>query len=386
MPDSQTKTHFTDFLPASLIVLILGLAAFPLLSRANDGAFRAEGNQLIPMYETDISVKKEILIIRRINETQARIEVYYEFFNPKEPKTLEVGFEAYSPSGDAEKTPLEGKQPYITGFTVTMNDESVPYKVAIVHDSLYYRNGQYKALSVARAIKESREDEEVDFFYVYHFRSLFKHGLNIIRHVYTVDLSSSVIENYSLSYVLTAAKRWANRQIDDFTLEIDMGAFQDISIPNTFFQNCSEWKADSAVKSIQLKANGNDQTDTSEFVVRKGTIIYSKKDFKPKGELYINSFNNYYYRNPDADNNDDKFNSKKDRLPFSIDLQDGIQAPADELSKKILRNLPFARRGYLFKSPELAAYYEHQKWYVPDPAYIPVASELTKKEQAWLKK
>jgi hypothetical protein len=84
---------------------VLLLFSQPFLSQANDGAFRAAGNQLIPMYETDISVKKEILTIHRINPTQARIEVYYEFYNPKESKTLEVGFEAYSPSGDADKRP-----------------------------------------------------------------------------------------------------------------------------------------------------------------------------------------------------------------------------------------------------------------------------------------
>ena len=71
---------------------------------------------------------------------------------------------------------------------------------------------------------------------------------------------------------------------------------------------------------------------------------------------------------------------------FSIDCQDGILPPANELSKKILRNLPFARRGYVFKSPDLTAYYKKQPWYVPDPAYVPVMNELTKKEQEWLVK
>jgi hypothetical protein len=73
-------------------------------------------------------------------------------------------------------------------------------------------------------------------------------------------------------------------------------------------------------------------------------------------------------------------------LPFSIDNQDGIPPPADEFSKKVLRNLPFARRGYVFKSPELKAYFERQKWYWPDPAYQPAADLLTRKEQEWLKK
>ena len=373
----------TPFTPILLLLL-------PLCSYANDGAFRGEGNHLIPMYETDISVAKEILTIRRINATQARIEVYYEFFNPKDAKALEVGFEAYSPYGDVDhRSPSDGHHPYISQFTVNLNDVSIPYKVAIVHDSLYYRNGQYKAISLAKAKEESEDNDYVDFFYVYHFRAQFKHGLNIIRHTYAIDLSSSVIEKYSLNYVLTAAKRWANRQIDDFTLQIDMGEFQDVSIDNTFFKTASEWKTDSTTKSLPLKAGKAHGSGMAEFFIRKGMITFSKKNFKPGGELHIQSFNNYYYRSaeiashPDA-GNADNFNSKKDKLPFSVECQEDILPPADELSKKILHNLPFARRGYVFKSPEIADYYKKQPWYLPDPAYTPIPAELTKKEQDWL--
>jgi hypothetical protein len=375
----------------------LFLFYLPFLSRANDGAFRASGNQLIPMYETDISVKKEILTIHRINAEQARIEVYYEFYNPKEPKALEVGFEAYSPSGDATKTPDDnGEHPYISKFTVTLNDVAVPFKVAIVHDSLYYRNGQYKAMPLAKAIKESKGEDYVDFFYVYHFRAMFKQGLNTIRHTYIVDLSSSVEQTYSLRYVLTAAKRWANGQIDDFTLQIDMGELQDICIPSTFFKNCSEWKSDSATKSLQIKVKGweDEKIDMSEFFIRKGMLVFTKKDFKPRGELEIQSFKPSFYRRQEPQDTNStgeiiypkKFDSKKQGLPFSIELQEGILPPADDLSRKILHNLPFARRGYVFKSPELASYFEKQKWYMPDPAYTPELSGLTKKEQDWLTK
>lgn len=361
-----------------------------LFSQANDGAFRAEGNQLIPIYETDISVKKEILTIRRINEKQARIEVYYEFFNPKDARTIEVGFEAVSPSGDVSSYPTrDGHQPYITHFSVNLNDVSIPYKVAIVRDSMYYRNGQFKAISIANAEKELKENDYPDFFYVYHFRALFKQGLNIIRHAYTVDLSNSIAENYSLDYVLTAAKRWANRQIDDFTLQIDMGAFQDISIDQTFFNHAAEWKTDSTMKSLDIKTEDKDQAGSSEFFVRKGMIVFEKKNFKPRGELHMHSFNECYYRSAEVahnhyDNYPENFDSKKEGLPFSIEGQDQILPAINELSRKILHNLPFARRGYIFRSPEIAAYYKKQPWYLPDPTYTPDPGSLTKKEQDWL--
>lgn len=373
--------------PGTFLSLLLLLSY--TICRANDGAFRAAGNQLIPMYETDISVKKEILTINRTSAGKADITVYYEFFNPTSNKELEVGFEAVSPSGDVTMRPVSGQHPYITKFTVNMNDEAIPFKVAIVSDSLYYRNGKYRSKTLAQALKESDENDVVDYFYVYHFKALFKPGLNIIKHTYTVDLSSSVSEHYSLQYILTAAGRWANRQIDDFTLQINMGELQEIWIRNTFFSNVSEWQLPETVKGIHLKKNNKDKeiTDTSEFVIRKGMLTFQKQNFKPIGELYIESYRNwFYYGSRDENMNDDYFNCKRNRLPFSIENQNEIKKPSDELSKRILKNLPFARRGYVFKSPELQSWFEKQPWYKKDENYKAVLAELTQKEQAWLNK
>lgn len=367
--------------PAPFLSLLL-LLSFSLCY-SNDGAFRAAGNQLIPMYETDISVKKEILTINRISAGKASITVYYEFFNPKASKEIEVGFEAVSPYGDVNMTPVNGHHPYISQFTVNMNEVAIPFKVAIVNDSLYYNKGKFKSKTLAQAMKESNENDVVDYFYVYHFKAVFKEGINIIKHTYTVDLSSSVIENYYLNYILTAAGRWANRQIDDFTLQINMGEFQDISISNTFFSKAAEWQIPQTAKSTVIKMKENDETDKTEFIIRKGTLVFQKQNFKPVGELCIQSLNFFYYNSP---GDDDLFNYKRDRLPFSIEEQDEIKKPANEPSKRILRNLPFARRGYVFKSPDLQSYFDKQPWYKKDETYEPVLAGLTQKEQAWLNK
>jgi len=348
-------------------ILLFIFSSGSIFSYANDGAFRVNGNQLIPMYETDIAVKKEILSIRRLNKMQAEVDVYYEFFNPKEDKDLEVGFEAYTPSGDVDPRPVNGRHPYITRFSVSMNGASVPYKVAIVSDSLYFQNGMYKTKSIRAAMKETEENADVGFFYVYHFRVRFRKGLNIIHHTYTVDLSSSVEEDYSLQYVLTAAGRWANRQIDDFTLKIDMGAFQDLSIEKTFFQNGSDWKMGGRGKQIGRKSkNPSVEKDMEEFFIQQGTIVFQKKNFKPEGELQMHAFNSYNFDGKGEDKKHEGFDYKLDALPFSIEDQDQIGVPVNEMSKTVLKNLPFARRGYVFKTIELKTYYEKQRWYLPD--------------------
>ncbi len=90
-----------------------------------------------------------------------------------------------------------------------------------------------------------------------------------------MDLSSSVEEIYSLDYVLTAAKRWANRQIDDFTLQIDVGDHQDLSIPCTFFQRASEWTMTGAGRQIEHKAEYGDEKEpmVSQFFIHKDTLV-----------------------------------------------------------------------------------------------------------------
>lgn len=376
---------------ASFLLLYV-LLHWSFFCRANDGAFRANGNQLIPMYETDISVRKEILTIQRINPKQARITVYYEFFNPKQEKTLEVGFEAFSPSGDVGWTPDKSGQPFISNFTVTLNGAAVPWQVAIVKDKSYYREGKYKSITVAQAAKESGDEGSVDFFYVYHFRSVFHSGVNILQHTYVVDLSSSVDETYSLQYVLTAAKRWANKQIDDFTLQIDMGDYQDLSISASFFKHASEWTMTGMGKAIERGPNygGNKEPDVSQFFVHKGQLVYKKTNFKPAGELYLSAVNSYYWYSKTVDKHVGegpfKFDYRLDDLPFSVDADFNPGDAVDELSKKIVRNLPFARRGYVFKSPDIQAYYTRQPWYIPDPSYTPVEALLTRKEKEDLSK
>ncbi|MBN8688506.1 MAG: hypothetical protein J0M10_15910 [Chitinophagales bacterium] len=48
---------------------------------ANDGSFYAAGNTLIPLKETIIQMKKEILSLDRKGDWM-QVDIYFEFFNP----------------------------------------------------------------------------------------------------------------------------------------------------------------------------------------------------------------------------------------------------------------------------------------------------------------
>lgn len=353
-----------------------------IVTKANDGGFYIDGNQLIPMVETNISVKKEILSISRSikNSNRAEIIVYYEFFNPGQEKSMTVGFEAASPEGDAELQPDNGKHPYLHDFTVEMNSQFLPYNVAIVEDSLYYKNGVFKTLT-KKEINASIDDcgECASFRYVYHFDAVFKKGLNIIKHTYSCDFSTFVGSNYEFGYILSAAMRWGNHQIDDFTLNIDMGENQLINLIPTFFDNTSEWII-AGIGKAQMSRNKWTETLAAEFFIKKGVLVFHKKNFKPRGELQLNSPRGIF----DMEN----FDYTKDlHLPYQAYLYSGAEIEAsDSISKKILRNLPFAYRGYVFSTPELQNYYEKQVWYIPDINYQAEINQLPQEEQEWIQR
>ncbi|SHE52905.1 YARHG domain-containing protein [Pedobacter caeni] len=357
------------------ILILFFFTLFSSRTFANDGAFYAKGNQLIPIKETDISVKKEILTLKKVNDKFIEVTVYYEFYNPKAEKTITVGFEAFSPSGDVDGTPKNGLHRYMHDFTVVLNDQKLNYKVAYVEDEAYARNGIIKSKSLAEIEESIDNTNEVGFFYVYHFKAKFKKGLNIIKHTYKYDVSGSVDYNYDFEYVLTAANRWGNKQIDDFTLIVDPGEFETFNLDKTFFKASTDWKIDGVGKVSDVKAlkDAFKKNDALRFHLQKGKIIFQRKNFKPRGELFLSAKNEY--------GTEDLF-----YLPFSYYQQDFIKEPTDELQKKILKNLPFARRGYVFKSVDLKKYYEQMDWYIPNPSYVADLQTITQIEKDWLKK
>lgn len=346
--------------------------------RANDGAFRARGNQLIPVTENDISLKKEILTLKKVRNQFIEVTVYYEFFNPVKEKTITVGFEAFSPSGDVDGTPVNGLHPYMRDFTVDLNDSILGYQVAYVHDSLYVKNGRIISSKVPDRDQIANVNA-VDFYYVYHFKARFKSGLNIIKHTYNYDLSGSVIFNYYFQYVLTSASRWSNRQIDDFTLILDMGEFETFHIDKTFFNHEREW----LINGIGKANSKLDMRDSFYghrslmFHLQKGTLIFQKKNFRITGDLFLYTW--LYALNYRQANT-------LEYIPFSYYQQEYIGEPKTELQRKVLRNLPFARRGCIFKNQELNNFYRKMDWYIPNPNYVPDTTIITETERKWLKR
>ncbi len=366
---------------------------------ANDASFTTNGNQLIPLVENEISITKEILTLTK-KEQDLYVDVYYEFFNPSNSKELLVGFEAPPPSGDSQLYPQKnGEHPYINDFTVTLNNQKLKYKISYVTKDKYIKNNKVIGKKLSE-IRQSYEDDNYgnyeNYKYVYHFKANFLKGKNIIQHRYKFVLSNSVMEYYNFDYILTAANRWANKQIDDFTLNINIGEFESFNLYQTFFDNKDDWK---------LEGRGNFHLDTlnydyyNESITKKksikfniinGTLTFKKSNFKPKGELILFSQRNEWIHDNMVDTTDysrwktiDYIN--KFELPLKItEYVEEYHLPNDELSYKILKNLPFARRGYIFTDTQLKKYYDKVSWYIPDLNYTPNINDLTVDEKKWL--
>ncbi len=361
------------------LMMVLSVSIF-----ANDGAYYASGNQLIPITETEICVTKEVLtIVRKIEESDTDyvyVTVEYTFFNPGVEKMVLVGFEAPSPSGDVNGFPKNGAHPYISKFDVKMNGQVLAFKTAMVNTENYYINNKIDAKTEKEVIGEDFNSNAPGFYYVYHFNAKFKPGINTIKHTYRFDMSGSVMEKYSFDYILTAANRWGNHQIDDFTLHIDMGSDENFYMQNTFFNSHEEWQIDNgrSVHSVNQFTN----KASSQFITYTGGITFKKKNFQPKGELYVDSPRNYVKENFEI------FDYKAHNLPQEINFIESEKSTCvysiNEKSFKILRNFPFAIRGYIFKTKFIQEYYLSQRWYRPNSEYIVNLADVSEEENEWL--
>ncbi len=386
----------------SFIVCLISVA----VAYANDGVYYAEGNHLIPITETDIRVQKEVLTLNR-EEDKIQVTVYYEFYNPTAAKEVLVGFEADG-GGSAPQDSFP-QHPCIKNFKVVMNGESLNYTVTPVDRHFesgrkvsygYFKDGHIEGMPIEQYKKELAEMEAPEAIsdYVYHFNAQFRPRLNIIQHTYDFDLSyrqeysDKGFEGYAyfFPYVLTAANRWANHQIDDFTLIVNMGDRTSFHISPAFFESASQWSFPGKGKyTVNTVSDGKEY---SEFHVSQGGIKFHKENFHPDGDLYIFDLSMSFDFSADNTSADNILSTVKSKFyPLVISdyylKKDRSEAAFDTYTpeqRRILKNLPFAYRGYIFNSKELQDFYESTPWYIPNPDYKPDVQQLPEEEQRWV--
>ena len=376
-----------------LFLLIVSQLAISTSLLANDSEFYMSGNHLVPVYQTRIAVKKEILSIKNGVDGMVQVDVYYEFFNPDNEKEILVGFESQPGSNEEEFSPSEnGENPDMKNFTVQANGVFLQYNVTYVLYKDYTKVGIIKK---GRSKNEMSEKYKEDgFTYVHYFKVKFKRGLNIIKHSYDFRPGNSVAYHpyfilASIPYVLTSAMRWGNKQIDDFTLLIDLG--NNLFIEKSFFKNTNDWNIVGIGKINNNPLLNNDfsndnipdfEKESINFIIERGVLCFKKNNFKPTGEISIYQIDRLYQFDELG-----KICSDKNYFEEYKDKTDSInEEPIDSFQRLVLENLPFARKGLIFSDKELKKYFENKDWYYPNPYYKKNIEALSEEERKWIEK
>ena len=360
---------------SSLLLLLFTL--FSSFCWANDGSYLMAGNHLIPISDKSIQVKKEILSIKRNDRGIIEVSVHYEFYNNGPRKNIIVGFEAFPTYNTSLHYSEDGSHPYMRGFSVLMNKKELPYKISHVSDTLYKarERATINAHNFSKIKKEFESGEEgyFEYTFVYHFDATFEQGLNIIQHNYEYEPGGTANHHYDFDYILDAAGRWGNGVIEDFTLIIDVGPFQQYTIDKTFSKSASDWITVGKGEVTDYYPPFPEDSDFYLGVrIERGVIVYQKKNFKPSQNLFVHCF---YPIDP----------YDLTYLPYNHDVTTTYFTPDTEIHRKIMYNLPFARRGYVFKNADIQRFYDTMPWYKKDPNYVPNVDELFVTEKEWLK-
>jgi hypothetical protein len=356
---------------------------------ANDGVFFVNGNQLVPVQETDIALTKEVLTISLCDDGYATVDVQYVLTNRGKEKTVTMGFEAGAPYNDEAAFSPQGIHPYISDFTVTMNDEQLTYMNAVVaspfnvdcdfqplnlkqwksFDETKMRNGE--ELPNNSMLYNLQRDSLVDFSYAYYFIARFQPGQNTIHHAYRYRMSYGVGRTFEVPYWLMPAMRWANRQIDDFTLRIEAPhTAKHFFVEDSIFMQ-SPFVVTEGVGKVKKTKVYNDQY--TEIALRNGTVEWHAKNFMPKSNMNIQSAERLHYDNFIVGT----FYDRSDRyMPGSYMIEPDKSAAR----LRILKNLPYASRGYVFKDKKLQKYFSQFWWYMPDPSWQPATTDFTPRE------
>ena len=348
----------------SLLLFVMALS-MPLY--ANDALFYSTGNQLVPLQETDIAVKKEVLKITLTDDNLAKVDVLYTFYNNGEDKTVLMGFESQPISWSHVDYQPSGIDPHIKDFTVEMNGERLNVSNNVVLGKDF----------------DIKDEIKVDYTYVYSFNPTFKKGENIVHHTYSYDTSFGAGFAFNLIYELTPAIRWANKQIDDFTLIIEApNTAKHFIIYNDIFAG-SSFEINSGVGKTRKNTTQyeyNKSINVEEISIRNGSVKWHKENFAPSDELHIISAEEtkewYSYKLGDTYDRGESYYTNL--TCYRAELSSSSQA------KRILRNLPYAHRGHIFKDKKLKKYFESLWWYMPDPSYDDSTKDFTEYEWKYI--
>ena len=360
------------------ILLAILFCFLSIFTFANDWEFGSEGEHIIPLKGSNVSIKKEKITLK-LTPDGMLVNVKFTFDNPTAENKI-VGF-VTPESGNGgyyeEENVTRKPEPLnIKNFKTTVNGKEVKSNVELLSKLLS------KGVLDNNIIKEYTEKEKNFYNYVYYFNADFKQGENVVEHSYFYTGSYGVYER-DFEYVVTTISKWKNKTVEDFEIEVYPGNYF-VKLPYSFWTNTKKinWEIVGKGKMITV-APTKQPNDEDATILEKTGVVYSKldngfiryktKNFSPTDNFYMVRMDNilgFDYEFQEGKIQGYKF--KDDYFTFLretvYDDYPSIVSSLKDLKDKdldIIRNYPYAFAGYDFAKKDLKDYFSQFIWYSP---------------------
>ena len=361
------------------IFLAIMFCILSIFTFANDWEFGSEGEHIIPLKGSNMSIKKEKITLKLIPDGML-VNVKFVFDSPNAENKI-IGF-VTPESGNGEEEdettkPKRKPEPLnIKNFKTTVNGKEVKSNVELLSKLLS------KGVLDNNIIKEYTEKEKTFYNYVYYFNADFKQGENVVEHSYFYTGSYGVYER-DFEYVVTTISKWKNKTVEDFEIEVHPGNYF-VKLPYSFWKDNKKinWEVVGKGKMVTIaptkKSNDEDATGLERYGIiylklNNGFVRYKTKNFSPNQDFYMTRMDNilgFDYEFPEGKIQgykfkDDYFTTLRETI---YDDYPNIVSSLKDLKDKdldIIRNYPYAFAGYDFAKKDLKDYFSQFIWYTP---------------------
>ncbi|WP_270466814.1 YARHG domain-containing protein [Fusobacterium polymorphum] len=361
------------------ILLAILFCLLSIFTFANDWEFGSEGEHIIPLKGSNMSIKKEKITLK-LTPDGMLVNVKFTFDNPTAENKI-VGFVTpESGNGEEEDETTKPKRKAellkIKNFKTTVNGKEVKSNVELLSKLLS------KGVLDNNIIKEYTEKEKTFYNYVYYFNADFKQGENVVEHSYFYTGSYGVYER-DFEYVVTTISKWKNQTVEDFEIEVYPGNYF-VKLPYSFWKDNKKinWEVVGKGKMVTIaptkKSNDEDATGLERYGIiylklNNGFVRYKTKNFSPNQDFYMTRMDNilgFEYEYPEGKVQGYKFKDKYFEILREVAYSDysGIIDSLKNLSDEdldIVRNYPYAFAGYDFARKDLKDYFSQFIWYSP---------------------
>ena len=361
------------------ILLAILFCLLSIFTFANDWEFGSEGEHIIPLKGSNMSIKKEKITLK-LTPDGMLVNVKFTFDNPTAENKI-VGF-VTPESGNGEEEdettkPKRKAEPLkIKNFKTTVNGKEVKSNVELLSKLLS------KGVLDNNIIKEYTEKEKTFYNYVYYFNADFKQGENVVEHSYFYTGSYGIYER-DFEYVVTTISKWKNQTVEDFEIEVHPENYF-VKLPYSFWKDNKKinWEVVGKGKMVTIaptkKSNDEDATGLERYGIiylklNNGFVRYKTKNFSPNQDFYMTRMDNilgFEYEYPEGKVQGYKFKDKYFEILREVaysdysEIVDSLKDLSDE-DLDIVRNYPYAFAGYDFAKKDLKDYFSQFIWYTP---------------------